>query len=64
MREIDESVQMVRWECHECEVVATCVLNDAARWAWSDHLEQHGTDARFSAWTWLVMPLPFGSDDA
>jgi len=53
------AVTMVRYECCECDMGATCVLNEASATAWHDHMLNHVSVTHFQAWTWTVLPLVF-----
>jgi len=46
-------VRMIRYECGECQVTATCVENDHARRAWRDHMVEHAHPLRYREWRWV-----------
>lgn len=50
---------MVHFQCHVCDVRATCVVTNAAVLAWLDHMEIHAAKTAYDAWTWVVVPLEF-----
>lgn len=51
---------MVHYECHVCEMTATCVHNEPAEAAWYAHMATHPLLSEFSAFTWEVEQLPLG----
>jgi len=57
--ESGEETAMVRYECFECSMTATCVLNEAAMRSWRDHMAGHAHPFEYGAWTWGVSRLPF-----
>lgn len=52
--------EMIHFECHACEMTATCVRNEPAEAAWADHMAAHTVVAEFSAFVWEVHQLPMG----
>jgi hypothetical protein len=47
-------VKMVRYECMECQVTATCVDNEHARRAWRDHMLTHARFLRYRQWRFVT----------
>jgi hypothetical protein len=56
----DRSVAMVRYECCQCDMTATCVVTESSSRAWSDHMANHPDTRGFMAWSWTAVELPFG----
>jgi hypothetical protein len=57
-----QTVPMVRYECQQCDMQATCVANPSSSAAWADHMATHANHSGYMAWTWAVLPLPFVGD--
>jgi hypothetical protein len=57
---IPTPTQMIHYECHVCDMTATCVRNEPAEAAWYDHMGTHPLLSEFSAFTWEVHQLPLG----
>ncbi len=53
------STRMIRYECQQCDMVATVVDSEAARRAWRDHMLTHDRYLHFRSWTWEVLELPY-----
>lgn len=54
----DGSTSMVHYECHVCDMTATCVKTTTASLAWQSHMDKHARKRGYSMWTWKVLPLP------
>ena len=61
--EPQDSATMIHYQCGECEMNATCVMNRASALAWVHHMDTHGPKAGFDSWVWDVVPLPFIAND-
>lgn len=47
-------IKMVHYLCSECGMSATIVSTPSGLGAWIDHMDTHGSDAKFQVWTWEV----------
>lgn len=56
-----DEVQMIRYECGTCDMVATCLANPVSELAWLDHMDIHVCKDHYRAWTWTVQALPLRS---
>lgn len=55
-----QAVPMAHFLCEVCGMSATIVQTTAGHAAWADHMAIHEDPAAYRAWTWDVLPLPFG----
>ena len=51
-------VEMVRYECLNCDSSVTMVVSDQSRRAWRDHMLTHARYHRFREWHWTIQCLP------
>ena len=59
MAETEAVTEMRRYECAQCEMVATVVDTRASRDAWRYHMDTHAQKLDFRVWTWAVVSLDF-----
>lgn len=50
---------MIRFECDQCDLVATIVETRPGIEAWHDHMSRHDDPSGFHSWVWRVYELPF-----
>jgi hypothetical protein len=58
MQKGERATAMILFVCEECDVSATCVANDTALLAWSDHMANHERPDRYRCYTWTAVQLP------
>lgn len=48
---------MIRYECCQCDMTATCVATEEAAVAWGDHMLTHVDAWAYRSWVWTIVPL-------
>lgn len=54
----EKETHLVRFECGNCEMVATVIDTHTGRRAWADHMDTHSWSTNYRCWTWSVIELP------